>query len=49
MSCREPTLTHPREADLPEVGAGETEVVAEVGAGVTGDQMATQNVGPART
>ncbi len=41
MSCREPTPIHPKDADLPEVGAGEAEVVAEVGtkAGKTGTAM----------
>ena len=46
MSCRGPTPTLPKEADLPEVGAGEAEVVVEAGAGTLG--QANPNVGAAR-
>ena len=45
MSCRGPTLTPP-EANLPEVGPGEAEVVAEAGAGTL--EQATPNIGTAR-
>ena len=45
MSCRGPTPTLP-EANLPEVGAGEAEVVVEAGAGTL--EQATPNIGTAR-